>query len=88
MNERRLSFISSLRPRHAEERVFNLRQQFDYEGTAGRFLSSSYAPLEGHPNYAPMMQELQRIFRAHAIDNVRVRIQDASVLRAFVIGNL
>jgi hypothetical protein len=45
-----------------------MQQQFDYEGTAGRLLSSSYAPLEGHPSHAPMMQELQRIFRAHAKD--------------------
>jgi len=55
-------------PHH--ERVFDLRQRFDYEGTAGRLLSSSYAPLEGHPSHAPMMQELQRIFHAHASDNV------------------
>ena len=52
-----------------QERVFDLRQRFDYEGAAGRLLSSSYAPLEGHPSYAPMMQELRRIFRAHAADN-------------------
>jgi SAM-dependent methyltransferase len=52
-----------------QERVFDLRQQFDYEGTAGRLLSSSYAPLEGHPSHAPMMRDLQRIFRAHAIDD-------------------
>jgi SAM-dependent methyltransferase len=56
-------------PAKHEERVFSLLQQFDYEGTAGRLLSSSYAPLEGHPSHAPMMQELQRIFRAHARDN-------------------
>jgi ubiquinone/menaquinone biosynthesis C-methylase UbiE len=56
-------------PALSEERVFSLRQQFDYEGTAGRLLSSSYAPLEGHPSHAPMMQELQRIFRAHAKDD-------------------
>jgi SAM-dependent methyltransferase len=55
-------------PAPCAEQVFNLRQQFDYEGTAGRLLSSSYAPLEGHPRYAPMMRELQRIFRAHAMD--------------------
>jgi len=55
-------------PALSEERVFSLRQEFDYEGLAGRLLSSSYAPLEGHPSYAPMMQELQRIFRAHAED--------------------
>jgi len=55
-------------PALCQECVFSLRQQFDYEGTAGRLLSSSYAPLEGHPSHAPMMQELQRIFRAHATD--------------------
>jgi ubiquinone/menaquinone biosynthesis C-methylase UbiE len=55
-------------PAASEERVFSLRQQFDYEGLAGRLLSSSYAPLEGHTSYEPMMQELQRIFRAHAKD--------------------
>ena len=48
------------------ERVFDQRQRFDYEGAAGRLLSSSYAPLTGHPNYDPMMQELKRIFRLHA----------------------
>ena len=55
-------------PAEHKERVFELRQEFDYEGAAGRLLSSSYAPLDGHPNYEPMMKELQRIFRAHAID--------------------
>jgi len=52
------------------ERVFGMRQQLDYEGVAGRLLSSSYAPLEGHPSHAPMMQELRRIFRAHATDDM------------------
>ena len=53
-------------PAGCEERDFELVQRFDYEGAAGRLLSSSYAPLEGHPGYAPMMQELERIFQAHA----------------------
>ena len=53
-------------PAPYQERVFDLRQRFDYDGTAGRLLSSSYAPLEGHPNYAPMMRELKRIVAAHA----------------------
>ncbi len=57
-------------PARCKERDSDLRQQFDYEGTAGRLLSSSYAPLEGHPNYAPMMRELERIFRAHARDGM------------------
>jgi SAM-dependent methyltransferase len=46
--------------------AFELRQQLDYEGAAGRLLSSSYAPLEDHPNHGPMMRELERIVRAHA----------------------
>lgn len=53
-------------PARYRECDFELRQQFDFEGLAGRLLSSSYAPLAGHPNHDPMMQELQRIFRAHA----------------------
>ena len=57
-------------PSPYQERVFDLRQQFDYEGTAGRLLSSSYAPLEDHPNHAPIMRELQRIVRAHAQQGV------------------
>jgi SAM-dependent methyltransferase len=53
-------------PSPYRERVFDLRQHFDYAGAAGRLLSSSYAPLEDHPNHAPMMRELERIVRAHA----------------------
>src|SRR5271155_5576504 len=52
------------------ERVFDLPQRFDYDGAAGRLLSSSYAPLEGHPGYEPMMVEMQRIFRTHAADGL------------------
>jgi hypothetical protein len=47
------------------ERVFEFRQSFDFDGTAGRLLSSSYAPLHGHANHAPMMAELQRMFGVH-----------------------
>lgn len=53
-------------PLPCQERIFPMRQQFDYSGLAGRLWSSSYAPLEGHPNYAPMMKDLERIYRAHA----------------------
>lgn len=47
-------------------------QHFDYAGLEGRLLSSSYIPLEGHPNHAPMMAELRRIFDAHQSDG-RIR---------------
>ncbi len=53
-------------PAPYEESVFDYCQQFDYEGVAGRLLSSSYAPLEDHLNYIPMMRELRRIVDTHA----------------------
>jgi ubiquinone/menaquinone biosynthesis C-methylase UbiE len=40
-------------------------QVFDYEGVKGRLLSSSYAPEEGHPNYEPMLAELERIYQTY-----------------------
>lgn len=55
-------------PAPCRERAFELRQTFDYESAAGRLLSSSYAPLADHPNHAPMMKELRRMFDAHAFN--------------------
>src|SRR5258708_35007298 len=43
-------------------------QILDWEGFRGRLRSSSFAPTEDHPNYAPMMAKLERIFRAHQND--------------------
>jgi SAM-dependent methyltransferase len=40
-------------------------QEFDFDGLAGRLRSSSYAPQEGHPNYAPMMDALRKLFDAN-----------------------
>jgi SAM-dependent methyltransferase len=44
--------------------IFPNSQRFDFEGVAGRLLSSSYAPQAGYPRHAPMMEELRRIFDA------------------------
>jgi SAM-dependent methyltransferase len=54
-------------PAPFQERVFNMRQEFDYAGLEGRLLSSSYAPGPEHPNHAPMLRDLRRIFETHAI---------------------
>lgn len=43
-------------------KVLNNSQVFNYESLKGRLLSMSYVPMEGHPNYKPMMKELARIF--------------------------
>ena len=49
------------------------QQVLDWEGFCGRLRSSSFAPTEGHANYAPMMTELKRIFDAHELaGNVRM----------------
>lgn len=40
-------------------------QVLEWEGLRGRLRSSSFAPTEDHPNYAPMMKELERLFHAH-----------------------
>jgi SAM-dependent methyltransferase len=50
-----------------QERVFPMRQEFDYSGVEGRLLSSSYAPGPEHPQHAPMLRELRRIFDACAV---------------------
>ncbi|HTW58336.1 MAG TPA: class I SAM-dependent methyltransferase [Terriglobales bacterium] len=51
-----------------QERVFANRQEFDYAGIEGRLLSSSYVPGPEDAKYDPMLQELRRIFEAHAAD--------------------
>lgn len=55
-------------PQPYQERSFALRQEFDYAGLEGRLLSSSYAPGREHPDHAPMLRELRRIFDQHAQD--------------------
>jgi ubiquinone/menaquinone biosynthesis C-methylase UbiE len=54
-------------PASYQERVFEMRQEFDYAGVKGRLLSSSYAPGPDHPQHAPMLRELRRIFDAWAV---------------------
>jgi SAM-dependent methyltransferase len=55
-------------PAPFQERAFENRQQVDYAGAEGRLLSSSYAPGPDHPQHAPMLRELRRIFDARAVD--------------------
>ena len=47
-----------------EQRVFDTAQRFDYAELEGRLLSSSYAPMQGHSNFEPMLKELRRVFEA------------------------
>jgi len=47
---------------------FPHHQLLDLQGLRGRLMSSSYVPLQGHPNHEPMMRELDRIFERHERD--------------------
>jgi SAM-dependent methyltransferase len=51
-----------------ERAQFANSQRFDFDGVAGRLLSSSYAPEADDPRYMPMMAELRRIVDAHQVD--------------------
>jgi len=55
-------------PAPFQERVFAMRQEFDYAGLEGRLLSSSYAPGPGHPKCDPMLRDLRRLFDKHAVE--------------------
>jgi SAM-dependent methyltransferase len=50
-----------------QKRVFENRQEVDYQGAEGRLLSSSYAPGPEHPQHAAMLRELKRIFEISAV---------------------
>ncbi|MFZ0293226.1 MAG: methyltransferase domain-containing protein, partial [Candidatus Sulfotelmatobacter sp.] len=54
-------------PNPYEERVFDMRQEFDYAGVEGRLLSSSYAPGPEHPQHASMLHALREIFEQCAV---------------------
>jgi hypothetical protein len=55
-------------PSAFQVRTFEYQQRFDYPALEGRLLSSSYTPQSDSDGYAPMLQQLQRIYDAHQVD--------------------
>lgn len=49
-----------------ERTTFANAQDLDFEGLRGRMLSSSFVPLPGHPQHAPLLAALRLLFDAHA----------------------
>ena len=45
-------------------------QRFDLDGVIGRTRSSSFVPVEGHPNYEPLFAGLRRLFAVEAVDGL------------------
>ena len=59
-----------------EQATFPNDQQLDRDGFEARIRSSSYMPAAGHPNFAAMLDEIERIFARHQKNsNVTVRYQ-------------
>ncbi|RCW49069.1 class I SAM-dependent methyltransferase [Paenibacillus prosopidis] len=56
------SLFSFFKDGGPQEVRFTNGQSFDFEQLRGRLLSSSYSPLQGHPNYKPMMADLRNLF--------------------------
>lgn len=63
------AFFAPTKPAFAS---FEHEQRFDEAGLLGRLMSSSFAPREGDPLHAPMMERLAEIFAAHARDGMVV----------------
>jgi SAM-dependent methyltransferase len=61
--ERIQSFLSTF-----SQRDLPNYQILDWDSLRGRLRSSSFSPTEGHPNYAPMMEELRKLFDAYQQD--------------------
>ena len=51
--------------REPELAVFPNRQVLDFEGLAGRLMSSSYAPSTDRPEHEPLMTGLREVFDRH-----------------------
>lgn len=57
-------------PSPYQERIFNNRQEVDYQGLEGRLLSSSYTPQPDDPRHAPMLAELRHIHEIHNVSGL------------------
>jgi len=57
-------------PESFELQTLENAQHFDFESLKGRLLSSSYAPDQDHPRFAPMLEELKGIFDANQHDGI------------------
>lgn len=66
-------------PSKFESCTFTMSQECDYPALQGRLLSSSYTPQAGQSNYAPMLEELRRIFEAHQVNGGVSLVYDTRV---------
>jgi hypothetical protein len=66
-------------PRGFNLRTFGHTQGLDFEALKGRLLSSSHAPLEGHPKHVPMLERLAEIFEDYQVNGNVIMEYDTEV---------
>jgi SAM-dependent methyltransferase len=66
-------------PSEMRTATFDNEQVFDFDGLRGRLTSASYTPEPGHPNFEPLMRELEALFRRHERDGRVVIAYDTKV---------
>lgn len=59
------SIAAFFAPEAFRQKVFPNQQVFDLTGLNGRVRSASYTPEPGHPDFEPMLRQLQEIFEKH-----------------------
>ncbi|MDR6940509.1 class I SAM-dependent methyltransferase [Mucilaginibacter pocheonensis] len=57
-------------PEPFDLKTFENKQVFDFEGLAGRLLSSSYMPAKDQPGYGPMIKDLEILFGRYQEHNM------------------
>jgi hypothetical protein len=67
-------FAEFFGPGGFQVKTFPYFQELDYAGLEGRLLSSSHTPEPGHPNYAPLLAELRKLFDAAQVNGL-VRLE-------------
>jgi ubiquinone/menaquinone biosynthesis C-methylase UbiE len=65
--------------RSFQAKVFENRQEFDFESLRGRLLSSSYTPQAEDPNYTAMLQKLRGLFDRHQLNGTVIMEYDTQV---------
>jgi SAM-dependent methyltransferase len=66
-------------PSEMRARSFDNEQVFDFDGLRGRLTSASYTPQPGHPDFDPLMRDLEALFRRHEREGRVVVAYDTKV---------
>ena len=75
-------------PEEFKQAVLPHTRMQDFEGWKGGLLSASYTPQEGHPNYAPMLDELRSLFQVHQVNGMVPAEWDTKMYYGHIVPRL